>query len=137
MVLVNSLMFYFTMLAFPSKNVLWQIKQPTIIILSKSPGFLQHTAGQVCSHILYECAASTFSMTELVPVDAYLTGRGKCAIAVLGYYTMSNNPDNYHFSNTHHESLHTCIKNSHFLHWLTCPWGKDKCNILQKWMEIT
>ena len=66
-------------------------------LLNKSSGFLQHTGGQVCSHIWYERAASTFSITELVPKDAQVTGRGKCANAELGHYTMQNNPDNYNF----------------------------------------
>ena len=60
-------------------------------------GFLQHTGVQLCSHILYERAASTFSVTELVPIDTYVTGGGECANAVLGYYTMQNNPNNYNF----------------------------------------
>jgi hypothetical protein len=93
-------------------------------LLNKSSGFLQYTQGQVCSHILYEHTASNFSVTELVPIDTQVTGRGKCANAELGHYTKQNNPDNYNFI-TPTMNAYTYIQNKSFLYCLTSPWGKD------------
>lgn len=83
-------------------------------LLNKSSGFLQHTVGQVCSHILHEHAASSFSVTELVPIHAHVTGRGICDNAKLGHYTMQNNPDNYNFMTPTISTYTLIYKINHF-----------------------